>query len=75
MSARKATPYIAVNARGVRPMKKRGTVREPHQLVVIRLPWLHEIRRRPQSCVPQPMSEPPRAYAPSPMRAGDDGGD
>ncbi len=63
MSARKATPYVADNARSPRAMKKRGFTKEPHQLVVIRLPWLHQICRRPQACVPPAMSDPPRAYA------------
>ena len=72
MSARKATPYVAVIARSFRALKKRGAIKEPHHLVVIRLPWLQQIRRRPQSCVPQPMSEPPRAYPPEPTFTGDD---
>ena len=74
MSARKATPYVGAYARSVRPGKKRGAAKEPHHLVVIRLPWLHQIRRRPQSCVPPPMSDPPRAYAPLPTLAGDHDG-
>ena len=72
MSARRATPYVPASARGFRALKKRGTVKEPHHLVVIRLPWLDQIRRRPQSFAPVPMSEPPRAYAPMPTLAGDD---
>ena len=72
MSARKATPYVAAYARSVRPGNKRGGIKEPRHLVVIRLPWLHQIRRRPQSCVPPPMSDPPRAYAPEPGFVGDD---
>lgn len=74
MSARKATPCLVENARGIRPIKKRGVAKEPQHLVVIRLPWLHEIRRRPQPCVPPPMSDPPRAYAPLPTLAGDHDG-
>ena len=72
MSARKATPYVAANARSARSLKKRGAVKEVHHLVVIRLPWLNQIRRRPQSCVPPPMSDPPRAYAPLPTLAATD---
>lgn len=73
MSAKKIPSNLSAPPRTPHPFKRRGFGKDHHRTLPIRLPWIEQLRRQPQSCLPAP--DPPRAhaYAPPPNNLPRDG--